>query len=317
MHACRQLTVSTTCCCGGNSALSSTPHLGPESRVQRPFESNSTATEPCLNVSTLPFIFSEMHINSLSDKPLLQIFSLLPARVLAQCRAVCIRWRDIGATESLWYRNCVKLIPSLETDEHALPLFKAQLGITESIASRWRQAYINVEKIERFELKLKKTSRFLCTVTAYHVGGSVPIKEADRGDSAMQGPAGVEELESRKDPLVDEKEEGNVAGQETLPSGLTVERRFHIMYLSTFLLSDCSILYLEPRTDQDRDGYQLFVKYLKDRDRAGLAVVGDGRFIFAPPCQFTKETLRYDGEALIGFWQMAMSPITRQHNVVS
>ena len=201
-----------------------------------------------------------------------------------------------------------------------MSLFKAPLRITESIASRWRQAYINAEKMERFELKLRKTSQFLCTVTAYHVGGSVPIKEADRGDSAMQGPAGDEELEGRKDPLVDEEEEGNVAGQETLtpfPSELTIERRFHIVHLPTFLLPRCSILYLEPRTDQDRDGYQCFVKYLKDRNRAGLARGGDRRFVFAPPCQFTEETLGYDGEALIGFWQMAMLPITTQHNVVS
>jgi len=85
-----------------------------------------------------------------------------------------------------------------------------------------------------------------------------------------------------------------------LPPKLIVERRFDQRHLTEFVLEATYILYFEPETAEDVEGYRSFISYLTTRTRAGLAASDSIRYIFIPPCDYTRDTLKYKGSGLMG-----------------
>eukprot|EP00188_Purpureofilum_apyrenoidigerum_P001158 Plantae.Rhodophyta-Purpureofilum_apyrenoidigerum.ctg1612.p1 GENE.Plantae.Rhodophyta-Purpureofilum_apyrenoidigerum.ctg1612~~Plantae.Rhodophyta-Purpureofilum_apyrenoidigerum.ctg1612.p1 ORF type:complete len:357 (+),score=56.08 Plantae.Rhodophyta-Purpureofilum_apyrenoidigerum.ctg1612:182-1252(+) len=88
--------------------------------------------------------------------------------------------------------------------------------------------------------------------------------------------------------------------QRSCPNKLTVERRFDQKHLVEFVLEATYVLHFEPETAEDVEGYRSFISYLTLRTRAGLAASDTVRYIFIPPCDYTRESLKYNGTGLMG-----------------
>mmetsp|Transcript_24059 Transcript_24059/g.94781 ORF Transcript_24059/g.94781 Transcript_24059/m.94781 type:complete len:109 (+) Transcript_24059:1482-1808(+) len=92
---------------------------------------------------------------------------------------------------------------------------------------------------------------------------------------------------------------------QNFPSTLTVERRFALMHLTLAMLPiNSPLLYFEPETDGDKEGLEGFIQYLIRRDRAGLALEQHRRYIFIPPCDYSRDR-RYEGKSLLGGVQLS------------
>ncbi|GJD08717.1 hypothetical protein Gasu2_30050 [Galdieria sulphuraria] len=91
---------------------------------------------------------------------------------------------------------------------------------------------------------------------------------------------------------------------------LIVERRFNISHLETFVLPDAARFYFEPETREDEEGYFAFIEYLLHRNRAGLALEGERRIIFIPPCDYSSHYLQYSGKGLVGIVQRSYPPLS-------
>lgn len=131
---------------------------------------------------------------------------------------------------------------------------------------RWRQIFPKVNRSLQWNCRLQKTGRFICNLVAHHISGA---------------------------PL------------DGIPNILVVERRFNILHLQTFVRPESSVLYFEPEAESDRSGFMDFIEYLNKRTRAGLALDGQLRFIFIPPCEYTRTQVEYLGGSLLGVVQNA------------
>lgn len=194
------------------------------------------------------------------------IFSFLDGQHLARSREVCRRWNDFACEEPLWKSLCLRKWRSLETDKALWKLIDKT--IDPEAPNRWRQIFPRVNRSLQWNCRLQKTGRFICNLVAHHISGA---------------------------PL----------GETGIPSILVVERRFNILHLQTFVRPDASILYFEPEAESDRSGFVDFIEYLNKRTRAGLALEGQLRFIFIPPCDYTRNHVEYQGESLLGVVQNA------------
>lgn len=198
------------------------------------------------------------------------IFSFLDGRNLGQAREVCRKWNEFACEEGLWKDLCLKRWRSLETDPEAWKLIDKNVDI--SGPNRWRHIYPKVEKSSQWKCRLQKTGRFICNLVAHQISGT-PLGEAG------------------------------------LPNVLIVERRFNILHLQTFVLPDASVLYFEPESEDDKSGFDDFIDYLNKRTRAGLALEDQRRFIFIPPCDYTRTQVEYQGRSLLGVVQNAYPPL--------
>lgn len=198
------------------------------------------------------------------------IFGFLDGHNLARAREVCRRWNDFACEEPLWKALCLKRWRSLETDEELWKLIDK--NIDPAGPNRWRQIYPKVYRSSQWKCRLQKTGRFICNLIAHQISGA---------------------------PL----------GDAGLPSILVVERRFNILHLQTFVLPDASILYFEPESESDKSGFDDFIEYLNKRTRAGLALEDQRRFIFIPPCDYTRTQVEYQGRSLLGVVQNAYPPL--------
>lgn len=198
------------------------------------------------------------------------IFSFLDGRDLANVREVCSRWNDFACEEPLWKELCLKRWRALETDPEVWKLIDRNVDVNSDL--RWRKIYPKVSKGSQWKCRLQKTGRFICNLVAHQIGGA---------------------------PL----------GEPGLPKILVVERRFNILHLHTFVLPDASVLYFEPEEESDRAGFDDFIEYLHKRTRAGLALEDQRRFIFIPPCEYTRSQVNYQGRSLLGVVQNAYPPL--------
>jgi hypothetical protein len=198
------------------------------------------------------------------------IFSFLDGKHLATAREVCAKWNEFACEEHLWKDLCLKRWRSLETDKEAWKLIDKNVVI--DAPNPWRKIYPTVSTRPQWPCRLQKTGRFICNLIAHQISG------------AALGPSG-------------------------LPHVLVVERRFNILHLQTFVLPDASVLYFEPETEDDRAGFNDFIEYLTKRTRAGLALEEQRRFIFIPPCDYTRTQVGYNGLSLLGVVQNAYPPL--------
>lgn len=203
------------------------------------------------------------------EEILKHIFGFLDGRNLARVREVCRKWGDYASEESLWRSLCLKKWRALDTDAAAWKLIDK--NFTPDTPNKWRRVYPKVAKTPQWRCRLQKTGRFICNLVAHQIGGQAI------GDSG-------------------------------LPDVLVVERRFNILHLQTFIMNDASILYFEPEKEADVSGFEDFIDYLIKRTRAGLALEDQQRFIFIPPCDYTRNTVGYQGKSLLGVVQNAYPP---------
>jgi len=195
-------------------------------------------------------------------------FRFLEGADLARARGVCRQWKEFASCESLWKRLCLEKWAAMDTDEALWDLVNSSVSTTDP--EKWRKVYPAVAKRPKWRCRLQKTGRFICHVVAHQIGGA---------------------------PL----------GERGLPYTLVVERRFNVAHLQTFVLPNASVLYFEPETPEDRPGYEEFIEYLLRRTRAGLALEDQRRFIFVPPCSYSRH-LSYDGAALLCVVQISYPP---------
>lgn len=198
------------------------------------------------------------------------ILSFLDGPNLAKAREVCRRWDDFASDEQLWKSLCLKRWRSLETDMEAWKLIDRAADVNGP--NRWRMIYPKVSKTPQWKCRLQKTGRFICNLVAHQIAGA-PLSEPG------------------------------------LPNVLVVERRFNILHLHTFVLPEATVLYFEPEEESDRAGFDDFIEYLHKRTRAGLALEDQRRFIFIPPCPYTRDQVNYQGRSLLGVVQNAYPPL--------
>lgn len=198
------------------------------------------------------------------------IFGFLDGRNLARAREVCRRWNDFASEEPLWKSLVLKKWRALETDKEIWRLIDR--NVNPAGENPYRAIYPKVKKSKMWKCRLQKTGRFICNLVAHQLSG------------APLGDAGI-------------------------PSVLVVERRFNILHLQTFVLPDSSVLYFEPESESDKGGFDDFIEYLNKRTRAGLALENQRRFIFIPPCEYTRTQVEYQGRSLLGVVQNAYPPL--------
>lgn len=198
------------------------------------------------------------------------IFSLLDGVNLARAREVCSKWNDLACEESLWKSLCLSRWRSLDTDPDLWKLINN--GEAMEGPNKWRRIYPKVSRTPQWRCRLQKTGRFICNLIAHHI-------------------------------------KGNPLGDAGLPGILVVERRFNILHLQRFVLREASVLYFEPEQESDRAGFYDFIEYLNRRTRAGLALEDQRRFIFIPPCDYTRHEVEYEGRSLLGVVQNAYPPL--------
>ncbi|KAI0567780.1 hypothetical protein FGB62_1g246 [Gracilaria domingensis] len=208
--------------------------------------------------------------NKIPDEIAKHVFAFLGGRDLARAREVCKRWNDFASEERLWKRLCTQNWSSLETDQALWRILDK--NITMGDPNCWRNIFPKIEKTPKWTCRLQKTGRFICNLIAHQISGT-PI------------------------------------GDVGLPNVLVVERRFNIVHLQTFILNDASVLYFEPESEEDRHGFDEFIEYLNKRTRAGLALEEQRRFIFIPPCDYTRTQIDYHGRSLLGVVQNAYNPL--------
>jgi len=210
--------------------------------------------------------------SSLGDDVLQRVMHSLGGEDLCRSRQVCKRWSKFASDETLWKRLCLAIWRALDTDPALWAVVNPEVLFND--LARWRKIYPSVRGRRRWTCRLQKTGRFVCDLVAHQISGG---------------------------PL----------GDKGLPSTLIVERRFNINHLQTFVLPEASVLYFEPATDADRAGYEEFIAYLLRRTRAGLALEDQRRFIFIPPCAYSRQ-LNYLGPSLLGVVQIAYPPLANQ-----
>jgi len=198
------------------------------------------------------------------------VFNFLDGSNLARARQICRKWNQYCCDEQVWKRLCLREWRSLATDSAAWPLADSMVCVTDS--NKWRKIYPSLANGRKWRCRLQKTGRFICHMVAHQVSGQ---------------------------PL----------GDQGMPETLVVERRFNILHLQTFVLPDAAVLYFEPEAEKDRAGFEDFIDYLTKRTRAGLALDEQRRFIFIPPCDYSKEQLEYKGKSLLGVVQNAFPPL--------
>uniref|UniRef100_A0A7S1XDB5 F-box domain-containing protein n=1 Tax=Compsopogon caeruleus TaxID=31354 RepID=A0A7S1XDB5_9RHOD len=198
-----------------------------------------------------------------------RIFGFLEGDDLAMVRLVCRKWDEFARDEEFWKRLCMKRWRALNNDAALWKLVDP--NVAPGQVDSWRRIFPSISRSPQWRCTLQKTGRFICHLVAHQISGS---------------------------PL----------GEGGLPHTLVVERRFNIAHLQTFVLPDASVLYFEPENEKDRSGYDDFIEYLVKRTRAGLALDNERRFIFIPPCEFSRAH-GYDGSALLGVAQEAHMPL--------
>ncbi|EME31106.1 F-box family [Galdieria sulphuraria] len=210
--------------------------------------------------------------NLLPDEILKQILSFLDGPDLARARKVCRKWNNLANDSNLWKELCIRKWRTLEMDVHAWKLFRGyNWRPGESFC--WQHLYPFLYRQKSVRCRLQKTGRFICYLIAHQYDGT---------------------------PL----------GATDLPQTLIVERRFNVSHLENFVLQDSARVYFEPETEMDSDGYNAFIDYLIQRNRAGLALEGDRRIIFIPPCEYSRNVLGYNGNGLLGIVQHSYPPLS-------
>lgn len=184
---------------------------------------------------------------TIPDELAKHIFGFLDGHNLARAREVCRRWNVFACEEPLWKALCLRRWRSLETDQDLWKLIDKNVDPTAP--NRWFKIFPKVNESEQWRCRLQKTGRFICNLIAHHISG---------------------------EPL----------GKQGLPSTMIVERRFNILHLQQFVLPNASVLYFEPESESDREGFDDFIDYLNRRTRAGLALDDPRRFIFIPVCVY-------------------------------
>jgi len=211
---------------------------------------------------------------NLSDGLAQQVFSYLDGAELAQMHGVCQRWRELASDPDLWKALTLRHWRALEFDMHVWKFIDPTVEAGDP--QKWRRIYPAVSTRARWTCRLQKTGKFICNLVAHHIAGAV-------------------------------------LGDDGLPSVLVVERRFNIHHLKNFVMPNASVLYFEPETESDSLGFHDFIDYLTKRTRAGLALEEhppQRRFIFIPPCEYSRE-LGYYGQSLLGVVQVAYPPINQ------
>jgi len=212
----------------------------------------------------------ESMFNQLPREISKHIFSFLDGKNLARVRQVCKSWEAFANDEQVWKKLCLKEWRSLSTDAAAWRLVDSTVSLNDE--HKWRKIYPSLVNNRRWRCRLQKTGRFICHMIAHQVAGA-PLSES------------------------------------SMPETLVVERRFNILHLQTFVLPDAAVLYFEPESEKDRPGFEDFIDYLTKRTRAGLALDDQRRFIFIPPCDYSREHLDYSGTSLLGVVQLAYPPL--------
>mmetsp|Transcript_18120 Transcript_18120/g.37684 ORF Transcript_18120/g.37684 Transcript_18120/m.37684 type:complete len:482 (+) Transcript_18120:499-1944(+) len=202
-------------------------------------------------------------VECLPDEVLKHVFSFLDGRDLSRCLMVSKRWNELASDDNAWKALCLQQWRSLETDPALWRLIDPSIDMQDP--NKWRKVYPLIIGKPQWKCKLQKTGRFICHLIAHQIGGQV-------------------------------------LGDEGIPSVLIVERRFNIAHLRQFVAQDSPFLYFEPETESDRIGYEEFIDYLVKRTRAGLALENDHRYIFVPPCDYSRD-LNYEGTSLLGIVQ--------------
>lgn len=211
----------------------------------------------------------EEFFKRIPDDVIKHILSFLDGRDLARSREVCRKWNDV-CDDQLWKALCLERWHALESDDAVWKLIDKSIDVNKE--DKWRRVFPKVLKTPQWKCRLQKTGRFICNLVAHQISGA---SLSDTG----------------------------------LPNVLVVERRFNIMHLATFVLPDASVLYFEPEKESDRAGFDDFIQYLDRRTRAGLALEEQRRFIFIPPCEYTRNQVDYQGKSLLGVVQHAYPPL--------
>lgn len=207
---------------------------------------------------------------TIPDELAKHIFGFLEGKNLAVAREVCKKWDEFAKEDHLWKALCLKRWRALDSDTHLWKLIDK--AVAHDSLHSWRKIYPTVSTRPQWPCRLQKTGRFICNLIAHQISGQ---------------------------PL----------GASGLPKILVVERRFNILHLQTFVLPDASVLYFEPEKEEDRVGFEEFIEYLTKRTRAGLALEDQRRFIFIPPCDYTRSQVGYNGLSLLGVIQNAYPPL--------
>lgn len=188
------------------------------------------------------------------------IFRYMDAKTLIKAREVCILWNSIAIEDDLWRAQCIKVMHSLASDIFLWPLIT--LPSMQQNEFRWRRLYPLVTALPQWGSALAKPGRVFCRIRAFQLLG---------------------------DPLSNWR----------LPPRLTVSRRFPVAHLPLWILPDAAVLYLEPTRESDQAGFDELIEYLSSRERAGLALQGEHRFIVIPPGEYAATNFGYSGKNLL------------------
>uniref|UniRef100_A0A7S0ZH25 F-box domain-containing protein n=1 Tax=Timspurckia oligopyrenoides TaxID=708627 RepID=A0A7S0ZH25_9RHOD len=221
--------------------------------------------------------------NALPHEVLDLIFSKLDGNSLATCRQVSKSWKEFASCHKLWKSLCLKHWRALQYDSNLWPIiYRSDTNSSNENSinllkesynhERWIRIYPLIKGFPSWKIRLQKTGRFICNLIAHQISGRSLTSYG-------------------------------------LPETLVVERRFNILHLENFILPEASVLYYEPESESDRNGFEEFIQYLTNRTRAGLALDDQRRFIFIPPCEYSKTHLGYSGNALLGVIQVAFPPL--------
>ncbi|KAA8498476.1 hypothetical protein FVE85_6061 [Porphyridium purpureum] len=213
-------------------------------------------------------------LSNLPEDTLRHVFGFLDAASLVSAAQVCSSWKELGYDHHYWRALCLKKWRALEYDEELWKLItRHELALNLSSNDRWRKVYPLILNKRSWTIRLQKTGRFVCNIHAHQLCGR---------------------------PL----------SNHSMPDTLIVERRFNVLHLEAFVLPESPVLYFEPETPEDHDGFVDFIEYLTKRTRAGLALDEHRRFIFIPPCEYSRTNLDYKGVSMLGIVQHLYPPLT-------
>lgn len=188
------------------------------------------------------------------------IFRFFQGETLLNVREVCKKWHALASDEDLWERICVQYIISLRSDSAVWPLITSRVAPDDP--ARWRKLYPYVSALPVQFSTLQMSGKIMCKVRTFHV----------RGNHMLDG------------------EVHNV---------LKVSRKFNVSQLPHWILPNATLMYVEPVREGYRNGFNSFIKYLKSRQCAGLAIHGERRYILIPACHYVRTILGYAGDGIV------------------
>lgn len=219
----------------------------------------------------------ESFLHSIPDEFKGHAFSILDGKDVDVAGEEFPKWNEFACEAHLWRALCLQRWRALETDEGLWRLIDKNVSRDDAL-NTWHKIYRTLTTGTKWTFRLEKSNTsaglntILCNVIARQICGQ-PL-----------------------DPS-------------RLPETVIVKRRFNHLQLQTFVLPNAPLLYFEPEKEGDRLGFNDFIDFLANRSRAGLATEDGRRYIFIPPCEYTRNHVGYSGISMLGVIQNVYPPL--------